>query len=275
MSDGLLDNADALRAGYTDVLGDVAGLATSIDGDDWDHPTGCPGWSVRDVVAHVADLESLLIGRPRPDHTVDGVREHVRNPGGEFMEIGVDVRRGRPIGEVVDGLEDVVPRRLSALLAIRDADLDGEVPGFLGTTKLRNQLTIRIFDLWSHDQDIRRALRRPGDLDGPAAAHSRELMVRGAARRIQELLTPAAGTSVLVEIEGSGGARRGMTFDGQRGRGVVDAPPDPTATMRMDLHTFTVLACGRSDDPGARDRVRLSGDADLGVRMLADIAATP
>ena len=275
MGDGLISTAEGFRAAYRDVLGDIDALAGRIHGDDWDRPTGCPGWSVRDLVAHVADLESILIGRDRPDHTVAGEPAHVRNMPGQFMEIGVDVRRTRPIDEVVAELHDVVAVRLRELEALDDDALDGDALGFFGPTKRRNQLTIRVFDLWSHDQDMRRALGDPGDLDGPAAAHSRELMVRGAARRVQERLQPAAGTSVLVDITGPGGARHGMTFDGQKGRGLSDLPGEPTVALRLDLSTLTVLACGRADDPNARDRVEIGGDVALGRRMLEDIASTP
>ncbi|MFN2582577.1 MAG: maleylpyruvate isomerase family mycothiol-dependent enzyme [Candidatus Dormibacteria bacterium] len=275
MSEGLLSTADGFRAGYRDTLLDIERVSREVGDDQWDVPTGCPGWAVRDLFAHVADLESILSGRPRGDHTIDAEPPHVRNPAGHFMEIGVDMRRARPIDDVLAELRELIPLRLATLDAITDADLDGDVPGFLGTSKLRNQLTIRIFDLWSHDQDARRALHRPGDCDGPAAAHSRELMLRGAARRIHDLHAPAAGTSVLVEITGPGAARRGLVFDGDRGRAVTEAPERPDVSLRMDLSTLTVLACGRADDPDARDRVDISGDRELGARMLTDIASTP
>lgn len=275
MQDGLLTDASDFQIAYRDVLGDIDALAGQVSGADWGRPTGCPGWSLRDVFAHVCDLESILIGRPRPEHTVTRERPYVRNAPGEFMEIGVDARRSQPIADLVGELHGVVAERLRSLESLSEDDMERDAPGFFGATRLRSQLTIRVFDLWVHDQDIRRALGRAGDLDGPAAQHSRELMVRGAARRIQERLAPAAGTTVAVDVTGLGGARRGMTFDGERGRGVAEAPATPVVTMRLDLPTLTVLACGRSDDPGARDRVELGGDVALGRRMLEDIASTP
>ena len=44
-----------------------------------------PGWSNADIVAHVIGTESLLAGRPVPDHDVAG-RDHIRNPIGELNE---------------------------------------------------------------------------------------------------------------------------------------------------------------------------------------------
>ena len=275
MNDGMLATAAEFRDAYGDVLGDIDLLTGEITANEWDLPTGCPGWSVRDQVAHVVDLESILIGRRRVEHDVAGERPYIRNPPGHYMEIGVDSRRHRPVEDVVAELRDVVAQRLRNLDAIGDDELDNEVTGFFGPSKLRNQLTIRVFDLWAHDQDIRRALGRPGDLDGLAASHSRELLVRGAARRIQELVAPPAGTGVLVDITGPGGAARGMVFDGERGRGVAEPPAQPAVTMRLQLPTLTVLACGRDGGEDARERVELAGDVELGRRMLADIASTP
>jgi uncharacterized protein (TIGR03083 family) len=275
MGEGLPTTAEGYRAAYRDVLQDILKLASDAGEVDWDQPTGCPGWTVGDQFAHVADLESILLGRPRPEHTVTGERPHVTGPVGEFTEAGIDLRRGRPASEVVAELREVVAGRLTMLDGVDDGDLDSEVQGFFGPSKQRSHFGIRIFDLWSHDQDIRRALDRPGSLDGPAAQVSREFMLRAASRKIQADLSPPAGTSVLLVITGPGGASRAMTFDGERGHAGADLPADPQVTMRLDLNTLTVLACGRADDPDARNRVDISGDVELGQHILENIAVTP
>jgi hypothetical protein len=140
---------------------------------------------------------------------------------------------------------------------------------------VRSFLAIRVFDLWSHEQDLRRALRTPGGFDGIPAAHSRERMMMGAGNRIQERLSPAAGTTIVFDITGPGGARRAIAFDGERGRAGSDIPEIPTSTLRLDLGTLTVLACGRSDDPLATSRVVVEGVQNLGHRVLEDLAVTP
>ena len=104
-------------------------------------------------------------------------------------------------------------------------------------------LAIRVFDLWSHEQDMRRALDEPGGLDGVAAAHSRERMLMGAGNRLQEQVAPAAGTVVVFDVTGTGGALRAISFDGERGRAGatvparpgVDAAPRPGDTDRPHL----------------------------------------
>lgn len=275
MDNGNITTAEGFRKAYAEVFADVYAMARDLDDGRAIVSIGCPGWTVRDAVAHIVDLESLLIGRPRPDHAVAENLPYVRNEPGKFMEIGVDARRGVPLRDLLAEYQDVTTERLLRLEDLEDSQLDEMGPGFFRPSKVRSFLAIRIFDLWSHEQDLRRALGNPGGFDGIPAAHSRERMVMGAGNSIQKRLSPAAGSSVVFDIIGPGGALRGITFDGERGQAGADIPDTPAATLRLDLNTLTVLACGRSDDPLARSRVVVEGDQNLGRRVLEDLAVTP
>jgi uncharacterized protein (TIGR03083 family) len=275
MDSGNITTAEGFRKAYAEVFADVYAMAEDLDDRRALVGTGCPGWTVRDAVAHIVDLESLLIGRPRPDHAIPENLPYIRNEPGKFMEIGVDARRGVPLQHLLAEYQDVTAQRLSSLAHLEDSQLDEMGPGFFRPSKVRSFLAIRVFDVWSHEQDMRRALGDPGGFDGIAGAHSRERMVMGAGNTIQKRLSPAAGSSVVFEITGPGGARRGIMFDGERGQAGADIPDTPAATLRLDLNTLTVLACGRSDDPLAGSRVVVEGDQNLGRRVLEDLAVTP
>jgi uncharacterized protein (TIGR03083 family) len=275
MESGNITTAEGFRVAYAEVFSNVDALAADLDDQRALGVTGCPGWTVRDHVAHIVDLESLLIGRPRPDHVVPDGLPHIRNEPGIFMEVGVDARRGVPLGDLLAEYREVTGQRLARLDDLEDSQLDEMGPGFFRPSKVRSFLAIRVFDLWAHEQDLRRALGHAGGFDGIPAAHSRERMVMGAGNTIQERLSPADGTGVVLDITGPGGALRAIVFDGERGRAGADLPETPTTTLRLDLNTLTVLACGRSDDPLARARVAVEGDQNLGSRILEDLAVTP
>jgi uncharacterized protein (TIGR03083 family) len=275
METGNITTADGFRAAYAEIFTDVYALTSDLDDHQALGITGCPGWTVRDHVAHIVDLEGTLIGRSRPNHSVPVGLPYIRNEPGEFMEVGVDARRGMPYHDLIAEYRDVTKQRLSRLEDLRDSQLDDPGQGFFGPSKVRSILALRVFDLWAHEQDLRRALGEPGGFGGIPAAHSRERMLMGAGNNLQERLTPAAGTSLLFDITGPGGAQRAIVFDGERGRSGMDLPQLPTATLRLDMNTLTVLACGRSDDPLASSRVVVEGVQNLGRRALEDLSVTP
>jgi uncharacterized protein (TIGR03083 family) len=275
MDTGNITTAEGFKIAHAEVFTNVYAMAEGLDEPRALGTTGCPGWTVRDIVAHIVDLESLLIGRPRPDHAIPEDLPYIRNEPGKFMEIGVDARRGVPLRELLAEYQDVTAQRLFRLDDLEDSQLDEMGQGFFRPAKVRSFLAIRVFDLWSHEQDLRRALGQPGGFGGIPAAHSRERMIMGAGNTIQERLNPAIRTSVVFDIIGPGGALRAIAFDGERGLAGADVPDSPSTTLRLDLNTLTVLACGRSDDPLARSRVVVEGDQNLGRGVLEDLAVTP
>jgi uncharacterized protein (TIGR03083 family) len=275
VSDGLLRTADGFRTAYRETLGNVGEIVSPLDAASWDLATGCPGWTVRDVVAHISALESILIGREQPAHTIPEGLDHVKNTASELTEIGVDYRRSWTIEQLLDEFREVSAIRLAELDSLEEAQLEGESRGFFGPAKTRNHLTIRLFDLYSHEQDIRRALHMPGGLDGLTAHHARELLARGVASKAAQRLEPPDGTTVLLDITGPEQAWRLITFAAGKGRVSDEASADPTVTLRLDLNTLTILGCGRADDPSARDRVGVEGDVTLGRKILEDVAFTP
>jgi uncharacterized protein (TIGR03083 family) len=275
MESGNITTAEGFRGAYAEVFSNVGALAATLDDRRAMLATGCPGWTVRDHVAHIVDLESVLIGRPRADHEVPAGLPYIRNKPGEFMEIGIDARRAVSLAELLAEYREVTRARLEALGTLEDAQLEEMAPGFFGTGKRRSLLAIRVFDIWAHEQDIRRALGEPGGLDGIAGPHSRERLLMGVGHEIQERLAPAAGTAVVFDVTGAGGARRSVVFDGERGRAGMEIPEAATSTFRLDLPTLTVLGCGRADDPDARSRVVVEGDQNFGRQVLEDLAVTP
>src|SRR4051794_40111163 len=155
----------------------VADLCRDLDAGKWAHPTDCPGWSVQDHVAHMIGTERMLAGERPPSADIDG--PHVRNDIGRANELWVEVYRALSGAEVLAAFEDVTARRLATLRAMTPEQWDAE--GFTpeGPGPYRQFMAIRVFDCWFHEQDIREALARPGDLDGPVADHSIGRIARG------------------------------------------------------------------------------------------------
>lgn len=254
---------------------DVVRLLRSLEDEDWSRPTDCPGWDVRAVAAHLAHLESELAGNPQEDVQVPELA-HVASPMGAYTERGPVARRGRATDAIVDELEASAATRLAALRA--DPPTDGSVrapvtPGDIGWT-WETLLSNRALDVWMHEQDVRRAVGRPGGLDSAAARHTVGVFARGFGYVVGKRVAPPAGTTVRLDVSGAQPLHLAVQV-GEDGRAtpVREDPPEPTVTLRMDTETYVLLSGGRRGP--AAVHVEVLGDAGLGGRVLAAMAVTP
>ncbi|MGH9020052.1 MAG: maleylpyruvate isomerase N-terminal domain-containing protein, partial [Acidimicrobiales bacterium] len=127
---------------------------------DYDRPTACPGWAVRDLVGHLLGLTRVVLGEPVPAYPGPWP-DYVHNPMGEVNESFVALYRRQPMSEVLVAYRDANRRALDAL---RDLDESGwERVGWtpVGDGPAHRFQEIRISDAWIHYQDARDALGEP------------------------------------------------------------------------------------------------------------------
>jgi len=269
---------DAERlTGYVEVwwqaIDDFTALLEQLPAEEWSTPTDLPGWDVRAVAAHTAHLESLLAGGEH-DEVEIGEADHVHSPMGTFTEQGVVARRDRSPDELINEIRSSATTRHTALLAEPPTDPSATAPGLFGMigwsteTLLRN----RPLDVWMHEQDVRRAVGRPGNLDGPAGAHSADYLAESLGYVLAKKAGAATGTTAVLEIDGHAPHACTVNDEG-RGERLPEPPAEPTTRLAMSRGTFIELAGGRrTAESGA---VRIEGDADLGQRLVHGLAVTP
>lgn len=268
MSDPMQASIDAWWQAATDFI-DLAG---SLAPDDWARPTDLPGWDVKAVVSHVAHLEAILAGAP-PEHAEVPEAAHIRGPMGQFTEIGVLTRHDTPPADIVAELERSVAARREALLADPPTDPAAPAPGVFGAIGWSIALLLRnrALDVWMHEQDVRRAVGRPGGLDSSAAAHTTDYLLESLGYVLAKRVGASVGTTLVARVEGSVPAAYGVGEDG-RGHRLDTLPDRPTVALAMGRETFIRLAGGRGAVPSTE--VRIEGDADLGQRVVAGLAVT-
>jgi uncharacterized protein (TIGR03083 family) len=227
---------------------DLQALFAELASDDWARPTQCPGWSVFDVVVHLAAIEAELAG-PSPTSPGHGNDEA---PSPRYTQAGVDARRGRTPGDVVDEFRAAVGRNAASLAAdppdpAAPAPISAAGRGWDWETLLRN----RVIDLWVHEQDIREATDRPGDLDTPGAQVTLASFSMALPYVVAKKAAAPVGTRVLFEVSGPFGFSRSVTVD-ENGRGAVSDPRSgrPTVSLTTDTSTFARLCAG--PHPGER-----------------------
>ena len=246
------------------VLHSFGSLIDGLTPDQWNAQSLCPAWTVHGVVVHTVGIESALLGW-RPDGG--------ENPFSRLATILPELSAMTP-DELRARHHEVVVGRLREIEAMTDAEFDA--PSFtpVGEATYGRFMTIRVFDIWVHEQDIRVPLGRPGDAGGPAAEMALD--------EVQGSIGYIAGKKIGVPDGGSiafhvtGPVRRDILVkvDGRAQR--VAELPAPDVTVTVDSLTFMLLACGRID-PGpaiADGSISWIGDNALGDRAARNLAFT-
>jgi uncharacterized protein (TIGR03083 family) len=260
---------------WAQAVEDTVELLRSLGEDDWSRPTDLAGWDVRAVAAHLAHLESELAGDPQKQVEVPEAA-HIKSFMNTYTEMGPIARSSWATAQIVDELETSAAKRLAELRAHPPTDPDGDppiTPGGIGWS-WRTLLSNRPLDVWMHEQDIRRAVDRPGGLDSPAAAHTVGVFARSLGYVVGKRVGAAPGTSVVLDVSGPHPVHAAVAVgDDGRAAPLPEDPAEPTVALRMDLQTYVVLSGGRRR-PEDVD-VSFKGDADLGCRVLEAMAVTP
>ena len=267
------DRLSSLVAVWWEAVDSFTRVLEHVDEDQWATPTDLPGWDVRAVAAHTAHLESLLAGR-RHEEVDIGDAPHAIGTMGHFTEQGVVVRRDETPDDLITEIRESTTARHTQLLADPPTDGSAPAPGLFGAIGWTTGLLLRNrpLDVWMHEQDVRRALGMPGNLDSAPARHTAAYLMESLPFIVGKRAQAPAGSVVRLEVDGHDPVAAVVGEDG-RGRGATDADGPPAVTLGMDRETFIVLAGGRRPaEPGV---VRITGDTELGERVVAALGVTP
>ena len=267
----------ALTQQLSEVWTELAKVGAGLSDKEWDTPTPCPGWTVGAQYAHVIGTESMLLGRDNPE--VDpGRPDHVRNDIGGFNEVWVAALAASPRQDVLDRFGDVTSARRESLAAMSEEDFAKPSWTPVGQADYRRFMQIRVFDCWTHEQDVRQAVGRPGHEGGPVAEQSVDEIVRAIGYIVGKKAGAPAGSSITLALTGPVVRHVHVAVIDGRARAVDELTGPPTATVRLGSNAFTRLASGRVDPKevlaGALGGVELSGDADLGRQVVTNLAFT-
>ena len=258
----------------TEVWASVVTACEQLDDEQWGRPTDCPGWSVKDNLSHLIGIERMLLGDPAPP-ALTLVPAHVRNPFGEINEAWVDARRSAPGAEVLAEFVDTTNRRMAALVAMTAEEFDTVGWSPVGDVPYREFMVTRILDTWAHEQDMRRALLRPGGRNGVGERVVLDTCEKAMPFVVGKKVAPPDGTSVLFAISGVLGRHILVSVHGGRAS-LRPAPPavPPTVNLGMEQDEFWRRCYGRAvpDEVGSGATVSIEGDAGLGRRVLAELA---
>jgi uncharacterized protein (TIGR03083 family) len=226
----------SMHPGWADTAGDgvsahaafirtAAELATMLDSlapDDWSFPTGVQGVSVGELVAHLVGVERYVLGQLGRRPPLSAPRREDHFPVSRAAAADVFGAAGEEIARAWW-------HEVTRLIAV-SGELDPQQPVDYHhlSGSLRGLLVVRTFELWTHDDDIRRAINRPPNMldDARLGLMSRELVsVLNLGMALSG--TTQQGRTARINFTGAGGG----AYDVALAPGDIAGRPDITITV--------------------------------------------
>lgn len=272
---GMASDSDTMMK-LEQVWRSVEKLCESFTEREWKLPTDCPGWTVQDNLAHLIDYESRMMQRQPPTHTPPDW-PHIKNELGRRNEICIDWYRFKSGAEVLAAYRDIIAERLRALPTLTPEQLRAPSPASRRGDDLESHLQRRIVDCWAHEQDIRRAVSRPGHQTGPVVEHVMARMLAEMGPVVGRRAEAPEGSTAVFDVTGPYQTSLALQVKDGEATPCHPSPTPPTVRLSLDSETFMCLVFGRwqPDKVLESGRVLFAGDRPLGYRIVRHMAVTP
>jgi uncharacterized protein (TIGR03084 family) len=148
---------DDVVAALGDQHAELAGILGGLDDADWQRPSRCDGWTVYDVLLHLAQTDEMAIGSVTGTYpeTLARLTQGVTSDGGATVDDGADAmvahERGRPPAELLERWRHAADGLRAELAA---ADPHKRVTWVAGDVTVRTLATTRLAEAWIHSGDI-------------------------------------------------------------------------------------------------------------------------
>lgn len=241
----------------TRELNCVLDVLDQLAGDDWEQPTDCTEWTIRDMTAHLAGAcAGWATWR-------DFRRQLMMNPYMRKLDVPVDAinkrqledRAGRTPSELVAELRRVGPKairnRKNLPFPMRMVRIDAKpMPGKMSMAYLADVIYAR--DQWMHRMDICRATGKTLVIDPEHDGRLMDLVMRDMTE------TPVGNLPVIIHVTGALNAS--YQFGESRAESEID----------IDFLTLNRRASGRISPDEAAASCTIRGDRALALEFLSN-----
>ncbi len=243
-------------AAFVQTVGEFASVLSQVDGWAVVEPYG---WSVTQLVAHLLEVD-LYFGRQL------GLWEHEIDPVLEEDHLGLTEAAVRAavradFAETVARWLEVSTSLCTHITSLDDEQLRRRIKFHMLEARISSVLVVRVFEVWTHIEDLWRTLRRDPPLLDAARMH---LMTRAAVRAIPlgMLLGNIDGGehTARIVLTGRGGGvwNQALQVGAEAG--------EPSVTIVADALEFCRLAAQRI--PPADLVAEIAGPMDLALTVL-------
>lgn len=239
-------------------------VARSLRPGEWSEPSFCPGWSVKDLVAHTSSNFRVLVEPPPPAEPVPGLTAE------RAQDMLVDERRSWTAEQVLAELEQYRQPALDVLAAMQEQPLAGQSLTLydLGTYPMAALADAFAFDLYCH-------LRV--DLLAPTGAVRRQLPAADDQRlapgigwmltglpQMCPAIAAVADRPLGLRLTGPGGGDFTVT-PGPDHVAVIEGIGEVAAVVSSPAHEFVLWGTKRADWRMSTD---VRGDQDYAAAVL-------
>lgn len=233
-------------------------LVEQLEADDWQQPTACTEWNVRDMLAHQAGGYASGTGYLELFRQARNLPKPGQLPEDALNEFQLRERADKSPQELIAELRTVGPIAAQKwAYQFRLAKLFTMPHGVAGKLALRHLMwVIHSRDTWMHRLDICRATGHTFDQTAAHDGRIAELVMLDVA---EVLARKYFGPALLFDLAGAAGGSWKV------GGGEV------AATIGMDVLEFNIFASGRYSYEQARPLMTITGDVVSAEQALKSV----
>ncbi|SNS87414.1 maleylpyruvate isomerase family mycothiol-dependent enzyme [Rhodococcoides kyotonense] len=240
-------------------------VVRSLTAAEWSAPSRCPGWSVKDLVAHTGSNFGALVDPPAADPSVPAP-----STAEELQNRLVDARRDWSSTQVADEFLSNLEGAMGVLEAMQGDDLASTpmVLTDLGTYRSHQLSDAFAFDMWCHMYVDLLGPEGPVVREVPDAEHELvhtavEWMWSG----LPQMCTPVStvlGSPLGVRLTGAGGGEWTLL----PGSDLLTVEAGPTTADTVITSTATDFVMWGTTRSPWRQHVTVEGDSVYAERVL-------
>jgi uncharacterized protein (TIGR03084 family) len=229
---------DDIIGALADQQAELTRVLAALTGADWDRPSRCPEWTVKDVVLHLAQTNEMA-SASAGGHFDETIRRLTAGLApADSVDEGADLMVARDRGLTGQEVRDRWQASVDALIAALAACEPGQrVPWVAGQLSARTLATTRLAETWIHTGDVTQAFGAapaPSDRLWPICRLAWRTLPYAFAQAGRSLTGPVA-----FELHGPDGDLWGFTPE-----------EAPATTIRGEALELCLVA-GRRADPAA------------------------
>jgi len=256
---------------FPEILDELLSLLSGLSAEEWDKPTACFSWSVKDVTLHLLGDDIGILSWER-----DGFSSTVSVEN--WQELVTLINDSNEMW--VEGTRRMSPRVLCDLLGFTGAKVC-EYFGSLDPHSIGGpvswagpepapvwlDLAREYTERWHHQQHIRDGVGKPGLKQPRFFTPVLNTFVRALPYTYREAAAPD-GTLVALTITGESGGQWFLLREGEQWNLYLDVSRRPEVEVIVDEDTAWRMFTKGLNKSEVRDQVEIVGDQLLGVKVL-------